>query len=129
MFILLLIFLSPSHLICWLASQEVAAAEEGATRKQVALAAAEKGAKKAARDAEKAAAELAGLEGREEARIREHVAAQEHSFELQAALEVKPPPHPTPPRRACALTCPTLHALSCLAAYTAHNVDTEGQQV
>ena len=72
--------------------QEVKAAEEGATRKKVALGAAEKGAKKAARDTEKAAAELAALEQREQARARDHGAAQQHSFQLHAALEVPPFP-------------------------------------
>lgn len=70
--------------------QEVKAAEEGTTRKKVALGVAEKGAKKAAQDAEKAAAELAALEQREQARARDHGAAQQHSFQLQAALEVPP---------------------------------------
>lgn len=74
------------------ALQDLAAAEEEATRKQVALAAAEKSAAKIARDAATAAKDLATTEAREEKRAEGHAEAREGSFKLQECLEASPCP-------------------------------------
>ena len=84
--------------------QEIAEAEDAATRKGVALAAAEKAAVKLARDIVEATAELEALEAAEEAKARKHAAAREASFDLAAAMQVR---HSRPfGRRPLKIPCP-----------------------
>jgi hypothetical protein len=71
----------------WL--QDIAAAEEEATRKGVTVAAATKSAAKLRRDVDKATAELEALEQREEEALERHEAAKAASFEHQEAMQVR----------------------------------------
>lgn len=71
--------------------QDIAAAEEEATRKGVTAAAAEKSAAKLRRDVEKATGELEALEQKEETALAAHQEAKSESFDLQEAMKVGVP--------------------------------------
>lgn len=67
--------------------QDIASAEEDATRKGVALAAAEKSAAKLRREVDKVTAEVEALEQKEEAAAAKHREAEQASFELHEAMK------------------------------------------
>lgn len=69
--------------------QDIASAEEEATRKGVALAAAQKSIAKLRREVDKVTAEVEALEQKEEAAAAKHREAEQASFELHDAMKVR----------------------------------------